>query len=112
MCLEVGLDNGRFVSVRFSVSKFGTDQTDGVNITVRFRPFEPTVSTVGGSTVLYPSESKQGSEEPHIQGYLLMVTRLLGVHMNNEDSSRRENIFYRRCLVQRNFCIMIVMWLH
>lgn len=38
--------------MRFSVSKFGTDQTDGVNITVRFRPFESTVSTVGGSTVL------------------------------------------------------------
>lgn len=73
--------------MRFSVSKFGTVQTDGVNITVRFRPFEPTVSTVGGSTVLAggrPDSAGFGLNKIWYKNYKKKkknrITVLVGVH--------------------------------
>src|SRR3954464_6916231 len=47
-------------------------------------------------------------EEEIPSGDLLMVRRMLGSQIKEEDTSQRENLFHTRCFVQGNICSLII----
>ncbi|XP_019435366.1 PREDICTED: uncharacterized protein LOC109341851, partial [Lupinus angustifolius] len=55
------------------------------------------------------SSSEESEEDAHVpDGDLLMVRRLLGSQVREDEESQRENIFHTRCLVQGNVCSLII----
>ncbi len=55
-----------------------------------------------------PNSEDEKEEEFPPEGDLLMVRRLLGSQVKEDDTSQRENIFHTRCLVQGKVCSLII----
>ena len=70
--------------------------------------YETASSSSHSSSHSSSSDNEIECEVPHVEGDLLMVRRLLGVQIKDNDNSQRENIFHTRCLVSGKVCSLII----